>query len=288
MGRPSIPTFEPKDRPMKFKTLLLAALVSATAFAQTTVPITTTVNVPLQVTVTQTGTTITIAAQTTSIPIPPGCSTPQPPTTTTSVQCPAGSSGSYTQTTTYACVGSTWTPTTAPTSPPAGACTTTPPSSVNQVYSNGVAYWTFNMSYGATVNYTDTAGAALPAGTMDAAITVPMAGGWQPGVSVACQNGGTGCFDTTPYTYFVFSIKPTSSTLLTNNNLIMAWHHSPGDVTNGIQGVSIQSYCSAAANTWGSCKVPLSIFSLSSRVVSKFTLQSNVPATFYVNNVGFQ
>lgn len=143
---------------MKFKTLLLAALVSATAFAQTTVPITTTVNVPLQVTVTQTGTTITIAAQTTSIPIPPGCSTPQPPTTTTSVQCPAGSSGSYTQTTTYACVGSTWTPTTAPTSPPAGACTTTPPSSVNQVYSNGVAYWTFNMSYGATVNYTDTAG----------------------------------------------------------------------------------------------------------------------------------
>ena len=156
------------------------------------------------------------------------------------------------------------------------------PSSI--VYQNGLINWTFNMSYGAGVNYQDTAGAPAT-GTYDAAITVPSAGGWQPGFSVACQNGGTGCFDTSLYTYFVFSIKPTQGNTIAN--LIMAWHQ-PGDVADGNGGLSISQYCSAAVGIWGSCKVPLAAFGFSNKVVSKFTLQSNVPALFYVNNVGFQ
>lgn len=168
------------------------------------------------------------------------------------------------------------TPVTPPVTPPVV------PSSI--VYQNGLINWTFNMSYGATVNYSDTAGAP-PVGMMDATITVPSAGGWQPGVSVACQNGGTGCFDTSSYTYFVFSIKPTQSNTL--SNLIMAWH-KPGDVPSGIQGLAIGQYCVAAVGSWGSCKIPLNAFAFPTPLVSKFALQSNVPAVFYVNNVGFQ
>jgi hypothetical protein len=276
------------------KSLLALLLSCGTAIAQTTVtpaPVTPAAVSSPPLTVTVTSSVVTITGATPSpitIPVPSApltCAPPQPASTTATVQCPSGSTGSYTQTTAYMCSGTTWVGTVSPTSAPAGACTTTPPPTVSSlVYGNGVINWTFNMSYGATVNYTDTAGAPLT-GTMDAAITVPSAGGWQPGVSTACQNGGTGCFDTTPYTYFVFSIKPTASNTLAN--LIMAWH-SPGDVTNGTQGVAIGQYCSATVGVWGSCKVPLSAFSLSSKVVSKFALQSNVAATFYVNGVGFQ
>jgi hypothetical protein len=161
-----------------------------------------------------------------------------------------------------------------------------PPVLSSVVYQNGAINWTFNMSYGATVNYQDTVGAPLT-GTHDAAITVTGAtgGGWQPGVSDACQNQGIGCFGTTPYAYFVFSYKATTANL--EANLIMAWHQ-PGDVPNGNQGVAIGQYCSKpAVGSWGTAKVPLSIFALANKTVSKFTLQSNTPTVFYVNDVGF-
>ncbi len=63
-------------------------------------------------------------------PPPPTCTTPQPAAETQPVACPAGSTGSWTQTRTYSAApyptcwaAGAWTPTTAP----AGACTTTTP-----------------------------------------------------------------------------------------------------------------------------------------------------------------
>jgi hypothetical protein len=185
-------------------------------------------------------------------------------------------------TVTVAVGGSTTTiavPTVVVTPPPV---TTSTPTSV--VYQNGVINWPFNMSYGASVNYADTAGAPQ-SGTYDAAITITPSngGGWQPGFSVACQNGGTGCFQTSAYKYFVFSFKPTKA----GTSLNMGWH-MPGDVVDGNQGVIIDQYCSnPAVGTWGTCKIPLSAFAFSNSIVSKFGIQSNVPTVFYVNNVGF-
>ena len=162
----------------------------------------------------------------------------------------------------------------------------TAPAPESLIYGNGVINWTFNMSYGATVNYSDTTGKPQ-SGTMDAeiAVTGPNGGGWQPGVSDACQNNGVGCFDTTPYAYFVFQYKATAANL--EENLIMSWHQ-PGDVVNGNQGVPIAQYCSKpAVGVWGTAKVPMSIFALASKTVSKFGLQSNIPTVFYVDQVGF-
>ena len=151
------------------------------------------------------------------------------------------------------------------------------------VYNNGTINWTFNMSYGATVNYQDTVGTP---GGIDAAIMVTggSGGGWQPGFSIPCQNGGTNCFDTSPYTYFVFSYKPTTA----NTAFLMAWH-KPGDVANGNPGLAIMQYCSApVVGTWGNCKVPLSAFAFSTTLVSKFTIQNNSPTVWYEQAVGFQ
>lgn len=171
------------------------------------------------------------------------------------------------------------TPVTPPVTPPV----VPPVAPTAVVYNNGTINWTFNMSYGATVNYQDTVGTP---GGIDAAIMVTggSGGGWQPGFSIPCQNGGTNCFDTSPYTYFVFSYKPTTA----NTAFLMAWH-KPGDVANGNPGLAIMQYCSApVVGTWGNCKVPLSAFAFSTTLVSKFTIQNNSPTVWYAQAVGFQ
>ena len=57
--------------------------------------------------------------------VPPTCAGPQPPPDTQTLSCPAGQTGSVTQTRTYSCVGSTWTP--GPFATTSNTCTTPPP-----------------------------------------------------------------------------------------------------------------------------------------------------------------
>lgn len=117
--------------------ILLMMAASAIAAAQTQ-----TVNIPLNVAVTPPTTTaagqvsISVGAQTSIIPMaavtpppPPTCTPPAPANSSATIQCPAGTTGSWQQAKTYACVGTTWTPSLSPDSAPAGTCqpVVTPP-----------------------------------------------------------------------------------------------------------------------------------------------------------------
>lgn len=116
--------------------LFAALLAAGLGLAQTS-----TINIPLKVTVTPTGTTVTIAAQTSTVAMPAQtCPPPQPASTAKSMTCPAGTAGSWTQTTTYACSGTVWKATPSPASAPAGSCTpvVTPPAAGLHVSGNRI------------------------------------------------------------------------------------------------------------------------------------------------------
>ena len=156
------------------------------------------------------------------------------------------------------------------------------------VYYNGVLNWGGDWSFSATVSYADMAGVPL-SGRYDVAVTTQQWGGWQPYVSANCQTNISACFDTTPYKYLVFSMKPTNP-----NQDLKAGFMSAGDTPDGIALYSLASYCSGGANPpvgqWETCKVPLSAFGLTNPIILKFDigdqtgLGSNV---WYVDNVGF-
>jgi hypothetical protein len=78
------------------------------------------------------------------------CAPPQPANETQTVQCQAGTTGSWTQTRTYSCVGTTWTASAwSPTTAPSGACVTPAPT-IALVYS-ATAGGTYAALEGATV-----------------------------------------------------------------------------------------------------------------------------------------
>lgn len=94
-----------------------------------------TINIQAQVTTSATGTTITIPAQTATVPLtvtppPPVCGA-APLSSSATIACPAGTTGSWKQTTTYTAspAPTCWTPVLTPTAAPAGSCVTvvTPP-----------------------------------------------------------------------------------------------------------------------------------------------------------------
>jgi hypothetical protein len=123
--------------------VLLLSLVTAIAFANTQ-----TVSIQATVTTTATGTKISIPAQTLNIPLSPACG-PQPPSTTTQQACPAGTTGTWQQTTTYtaAPAPTCWVPTLTPASAPTGACTpvvvppTDPTTGFLPAYNDAYANW---------------------------------------------------------------------------------------------------------------------------------------------------
>lgn len=111
--------------------MLGGVLLSLTASAATTI------TVPLTVTVTPTTVTVVVGGSTTMIPVPsapPVCG-PSPPTTVTTQACPAGTTGTWQQTTTYTAAPAPlcWVPALTPAAAPPGACTpiTPPPVTAN-------------------------------------------------------------------------------------------------------------------------------------------------------------
>lgn len=290
--------------------LFLAALfVSGALFAQTTVtPASTTVTpppvtvTPPAVTATSPPLTVTFSGSNVvitggnpsplSIPIPTTPTCPAlPPTLITTQQCPTGTTGTWQQTTTYspAAYPTCWTSTTTPTSPPAGSCPTTPPSGITWVYQNGKMNWGGDWSFAATINYKDTAGIPLE-GPYDIAVTIQQWGGWQPYVNGSCQSTPSLCFNTTPYTYLIFSVKSTIANLKLKADML-----SEGDTADGVGLTDLGPYCSggdtAPVGVWESCKVPLAAFKLTNPVILKFAigdetgLSSNL---WYLDDVGFQ
>ena len=164
-----------------------------------------------------------------------------------------------------------------------------PPGATNWVYYNGAMIWGGDWSWSiSSINYKDTAGAPLT-GSFDIAVNGLQSGGWQPFLNSGCQQSVSLCFDTTPYQYLIFSLKPTHA-----NQTWASGFMSAGDTPDGIMIEDITQYCSGGANPavgqWESCKIPLSAYKLTDTTILKFAIQDvsglaiNV---WYADNVGF-
>jgi hypothetical protein len=157
------------------------------------------------------------------------------------------------------------------------------------VYYNGVLNWGGDWSWQVTsINYKDTAGAPL-SGSYDVAVSNLQSGGWQPYVNSNCQQNLSLCFDTRPYNYLIFSLKPTRA-----NQIWASGFMSSGDTPDGILLSNIAQYCSGGSNPpvgqWESCKIPLSAYGFTDLTILKFMIQDVTGASsdlWYVDNVGF-
>jgi len=195
------------------------------------------------------------------------------------------------QTTTYSAAAfpACWTPTVSPASAPAGACTSTPPSTaISWVYHAGKLLWGGDWSFAATISYTDTSGVPIE-GCCDILMTNQQWGGWQPYINANCQSTPSLCFNTTPYKYLIFSAKPTVA-----NQKFKADVLSQGDTKDGIELDDLGPYCSGgdtpAIGAWESCKVPLSAFNLTNPIILKFAIGDETGLAsnkFYLDDVGF-
>jgi hypothetical protein len=164
-----------------------------------------------------------------------------------------------------------------------------PPGATAWVYYNGVLNWGGDWSWQvASINYKDILGAPL-SGSFDVAVSNLQSGGWQPYVNSNCQQNLSLCFDTTPYKYLIFSLKPTHA-----NQTWASGFMSSGDTPDGVLISDITQYCSGGANPavgqWESCKIPLSAWKFTDTTILKFMIQDTTGAAtdlWYVDNVGF-
>ena len=156
------------------------------------------------------------------------------------------------------------------------------------VYYNGVFNWGGDWSFAASASYNDTAGGPIE-GAFDIVVNNQQWGGWQPYVNANCQSNITLCFDTRPYKYLIFSVKPAVA-----NQVMGVGFMSSGDTPDGPVLEDTSSYCSGGRNPaigqWESCKIPLAAFALTDTTVLKFwiTDQTGLSSNhFYLDNVGF-
>jgi hypothetical protein len=185
-------------------------------------------------------------------------------------------------------------------SSPGGGATLGSPSSANVtitgssvgatawVYYNGVMNWGGDWSFAASVNYNDTAGVPIE-GPYDIIMTSQQWGGWQPFVNGNCQSNISLCFNTTPYKYLIFSAKPTVA-----NQIFGVGFMSSGDTPDGFVPENTSAYCSGGSNPavgqWETCKIPLSVFTLTDTTILKFWISDQTGLTsnhVYLDNVGF-
>jgi hypothetical protein len=166
------------------------------------------------------------------------------------------------------------------------------PSTSANVYVNGVFYWEGDFDWNGTSTYTDTSGdpqddAAGP-GPMDVMFTNSgSAGGWQP-------YAPTGYYDTTPYTYLQFDLKPT-----TPNKQWTVYFMKYGDTAVGataqVPSDSKGTYGPApVVGEWTTYKIPLKNMNVgpetANTLVLKFCIGDGAPigtTSWYVNNVKF-
>jgi hypothetical protein len=177
----------------------------------------------------------------------------------------------------------------------------TPPAYV--VYSNGTFAWASTggtFAGGTTVNYTDTAGAA-PGGAQDMAVKVTQTYGiWLPYINNYCNNTAVNlCFAVSPYTNFVFQVKPTVANQTFQMSFAYATDSSEVDTQDGVWVTNVASYCTPAltSGVWSQCTIPLSAFGFNGPLVNgvryerKFSIQDETGLAsnlFYLENVGLQ
>jgi len=165
------------------------------------------------------------------------------------------------------------TPTPTPTPVPAGAF---------WVYQNGVFAWAGDYSFSTgPIDYANTVG--KPGGKC---ISVPIAspwGGFQP-----YAPGGQ--FDTRPYKYLTYSLKPTQP-----NAVFATGFAAINDVADGspitVVGPGLTKYGPAPqVGVWGTYKIPLADFGLSNPLILKFSVADGTGVKsnqFYLDNIGF-
>lgn len=147
---------------------------------------------------------------------------------------------------------------------------TPPVTGVENVFRAGKFYWGGDWSASATPNYNDTTVPA-PDGTPSLLVTTQKWGLWQPYKNAGCQQTVGLCFDTTPYKYLNFSIKPRVT-----NQVIQVGFMSSGDTADG-PVVIASPYGASSGNPplgqWSTYKMPLSAFKLTDTTVLKFWVQ---------------
>lgn len=146
-----------------------------------------------------------------------------------------------------------------------------PAQAVSWVFHAGKLVWAGDWSYTCTINYDDTANPA-PDGSPSLRVTLTGEwGGWQPYINAGCQTTVGECFDTTPYRFLQFMLKPT----LANQKLKMAILGS-GDTADGSNLYDLGPYNVAGDNpplgVWTQYKVPLSVFALTNLIILKFSI----------------
>jgi hypothetical protein len=159
-----------------------------------------------------------------------------------------------------------------------------PPAGVFWVYYNGQFNWQGDYSFGTgSINYQDTAGKPL-SGQFDIAVPITSKwGGFQP-----FAPGGK--FDTSPYKYLIYSLKPTVA-----SQIFATGFAGFGDVADGnpviVAGPAGSKYGPVPeAGVWGTYKIPLVDFALSNPLILKFSIADSTGLDtnlFYVDNVGF-
>jgi hypothetical protein len=146
------------------------------------------------------------------------------------------------------------------------------------VYHDGVFAWPGDYSFVAVPDYRDTSGVPL-SGKYDVKVTVTSPwGGWQPFAT-------NWVFDTTPYNYLRFALKPTVA-----NQTAQVYFMLVGDKPVG-NGVDPFKYGPApVAGQWNVYTIPLADIGVAKMKIYKFAIQdktglaSNV---FYVDDVAF-
>lgn len=153
------------------------------------------------------------------------------------------------------------------------------------VYQNGQFNWTSHFSFNGTPNLSDTSGKPV-GGKADIAFTLATPfGGYQPYLAAG--------FDTSPYKYLTYSIKPTVP-----GQIIATGFDANNDVPDGpaggivVAGPGITKYGPVPqVGVWATYKVPLADFGLTNPKVLKFSIADGLgdPAgtVIYMDNLGF-
>lgn len=270
------------------------ALFAAAALAATTV------NIPLQVTVAPTGTTVVVAGQTTVIPMACGAA---PASTVATIACPAGTTGSWKQTTNYVSTAAPtcWSPLLSPVAAPAGSCTavvtppppppvTGAPCSPNAVVmSAGVFFWNTNFNYGGlkeTDNPPPKTTPPTPAPTFNGqpatlmtATALPSGGGgWLPVFNAPF-------FNTTGCKFLSLTLAPTRAG--------QSWQLvQPELPQNGVNDTPVPGGATVTVENYGpkpmpnvaaTYKIPLSVIAPNGTLVWKFGVQDQM---FWANGQG--
>jgi hypothetical protein len=151
-------------------------------------------------------------------------------------------------------------------------------SQVFWVYHNGEFNWPGDYSFVATPNYRDTSGLPL-SGKYDVKVTVTSPwGGWQPYAT-------NWVFDTTPYTYLRFALKPTVA-----NQRAQVYFMLVGDKPVGVDVDPFKYGPAPVVGQWGVYTIPLADIGVAKIKIYKFAIQDQTGLgnnVFYVDDVAF-